>query len=346
MALSNLSQVIMRNADLLAANQPLLINLPSDGLIGQYLALHPQAKVTCYNTDFAQYRSLQQTYGDSIRCTFTSQYTSQVKHDLVIIAFPKSKAELAFTLAMTSPFLSENATILIVGENKGGIKSCIKLTSHFLSYCEKIDSARHCSLFSGQFNNIGQAFDLSDWFEHYTVERNGVSLKIAALPGVFSHSGLDNGTSLLLDKLPQKIHGPVLDFGCGAGVISAYIASKHPDSQLTLVDISALALRSAEETLKINGLSASVQASDGLSEINGQFQHIVTNPPFHQGLKTHYEATENFLRSIKQHIKPKGSITLVANSFLRYKPIMVQTIGATKTLANEKGFAIYQCHLR
>jgi 16S rRNA (guanine1207-N2)-methyltransferase len=346
MALSNLSQVIMRNSDLLAASHPLLVNMPADSLIGDYLALYPQAKLTCFNTDFEQYQLLQQEYGDKIHCDFSSQYNSDFKHDLVIITFPKSKAELAFTLAMISPFLVSDSKILVVGENKGGIKSCVKLTSEYVDHCKKIDSARHCSLFSGQFTNINKPFILADWFQYYDVEMQDIKLQVAALPGVFSRAGLDAGTALLLKHLPKSMQGHILDFGCGAGVISCFIAKKYLGTQLTLVDINALALKSAEQTLKINKVSGEIVASNGLSQVTGQYQHIVTNPPFHRGLKTHYDTTENFLSSIKRHIKPKGSITVVANSFLRYKPIMQDTIGMTKTLANEKGFAIYQCHLR
>ena len=54
-------------------------------------------------------------------------------------------------------------------------------------------------------------------------------------------------------------------------------------------------------------------------------------------------ATEAFLRNIKQHIKKNGSITIVANSFLRYQDIMDKAISQSKIIAKEKGFTIYQC---
>ena len=135
----------------------------------------------------------------------------------------------------------------------------------------------------------------------------------------------------------------MLDFGCGAGVIAACIGKLFPDTKLTLVDVSALALQSAKTTLALNELSGECLASDSLSDVKERYDFVISNPPFHQGVKTHYAATEQFLTKIKQHLSTHGCITIVANSFLKYPPIMEKAIGETKTLAIKKGFAIYQC---
>jgi 16S rRNA (guanine1207-N2)-methyltransferase len=342
MSLANTSQVLLRNSDVLNATSPLFINLPADEFITEYIDLYAQANITCLNTEFDTHQALKSRYGKTISAVFTSHYTSEVKHDLVIIHFPKSKAELAFTFAMIAPLLTENAPVLLVGDNKGGVKSSEKLSKDFLNHCKKIDSARHCSLFLGDFNNQCKAFVLTDWFKQYQVTIDGITLEIASLPGVFSQDGLDIGTRLLLNNLPKEMKNKVLDFGCGAGVISSFIGKKHPQTKLSLLDVNALALSSAEKTLALNGLSGEVFPSDGLSHVQGTFNHVVSNPPFHQGVKTNYQATETFLSDIKKIINTAGNITIVANSFLRYLPIMEIKIGPTKIQAKQQGFTIYQ----
>ncbi|NQY64435.1 MAG: methyltransferase [Alteromonadaceae bacterium] len=352
MSLSNTSQLLLRNIELLNASTPLLINFPADSMINEYLSHYPQTKITCYNTNFEHYEYLQQKLqqlqpdNDKPNCYFSALYTTKIKHDLVIIHFPKSKAELQFTLAMLSEHLTTDARILIVGENKGGVKSAPKLTTNFMTQCNKVDSARHCNLFFGCFNNQTKPFNLEDWYHYYPLEIDAITMKIAALPGVFSQGGLDKGTALLLPNLPKNIRGKVLDFGCGAGVIACFIGKKYSDIQLSLIDINALALQSAKKTLEINNLSGNVFASNSLSKVNEKYQHVVSNPPFHQGLKTHYAATESFLHEIKRFISSKGDITIVANSFLKYRPIMEDSIGRTNILLNNKGFTIYQCQLK
>ena len=343
MSLSNPSQILLRNSELFQANKPLLINMPADDFIAKYLALYPSADLTTLNTNFEEHKNLKQRYQQQVKCIFTSHYQTDTKHDLVIITFPKSKAELNYTFAMINSLLAIDAQIFLVGENKSGIKSSQKLTSSLLSYCNKLDSAKHCTLFSGQFNNKYQGFNFDDWFNHYQVTIEDVSLTVASLPGVFSQDGLDIGTRVLLSNLPKNLSDKVLDFGCGAGIISCFIGKRYPNISLSLIDVSALALSSAERTLALNGLTGLVFPSDSLSELTEKYQHIVSNPPFHQGVKTNYLATEVFLKNIKNHIKKNGSVTIVANSFLRYQEIMDKAISKSRTLAKESGFTIYQC---
>ena len=134
MSLTNPSQVLLRNSELLEANKPLFINMPADNLVTEYLSLYPSSKLTCLNTNYEEHQYLKEHYQQKINCLFTSHYQSDTKHDLVVIAFPKSKTELGYTLAMINPLLAQDAKILLVGENKSGIKSCQKLTSNSLSH--------------------------------------------------------------------------------------------------------------------------------------------------------------------------------------------------------------------
>src|SRR5574344_3041294 len=60
--------------------------------------------------------------------------------------------------------------------------------------------------------------------------------------GVFSKKGLDFGTRTLLENIPlTRIHGKVLDFGCGYGPIGIFI-SKSTDAKVDMVDINERSL--------------------------------------------------------------------------------------------------------
>jgi len=346
--MSNISQVLLRNIEVLSATTPLFINLMEDGFITHYLHDYPHAKVSCYNTNFIDYLAINNKFESQTKNVFSSEYQNDSKHDLVVINFPKSKDELAFTLAMIAPYLLTDAKILLVGEKKGGVQSSPKLTQHFLNNCQKIDAARHCLLFAGIYKfkeSESKPFVIGDWYKTYQINISDVPLTIASLPGVFSQKKLDVGTALLLENLPQEMQGKVLDFGCGAGVISCFIGKKFPDTELSLLDVSALAIASAKKTLQLNDLTGNIFASNSLSTVSENYQHVVSNPPFHQGTQTSYQATEDFLRGISKHLlsnkKIKADITIVANSFLQYLPIMQQHIGKTDTIARKQGFSIY-----
>jgi 16S rRNA (guanine1207-N2)-methyltransferase len=345
MTTSNINQLLMRNIEALAAARPLLVNIADDGFIAQYLSQHSAANIDSYHTNYAEYKTCQQLNNARVHSHFGVEYVAKSKHDMAIIHFPKSKAEFSFTLAMLAESMTDKATIVIVGENKGGVKSAEKLGIDYLEYCNKVDSARHCLMFIGEYKPTTPRFELQKFYKYYQIQVQEKTLEIAALPGVFSQNALDTGTEILLAHLPDIMAGKILDFGCGAGVIAAYIGTVYPQTKLTLVDVSALALHSAQTTLTLNQLTGQYIASNSLSNVQERYDFVISNPPFHQGIKTNYAATEQFLSNIKQNLTPKGCITIVANSFLKYLPIMEKTIGKTKTLTIKKGFAVYQCYL-
>jgi 16S rRNA (guanine1207-N2)-methyltransferase len=345
MAISNINQLLNRNIEALAATRPLLVNIADDGFISHYLSQHSAAHIDSYHTNYAEYKTCQQVKNSRVDAHFCVEYIAKTKHDMAIIHFPKSKAEFSFTLAMLAESMTDDAAIVIVGENKAGVKSAEKLGIDYLEYCQNVDAARHCLMYIGKLKPSLPRFELQKFYKYYPIQVQDKVLKIAALPGVFSQNALDMGTEVLLAHLPDVISGKVLDFGCGAGVIAAYIGTVHPKTALTLVDVSALALHSAQTTLSLNQLSGQYIASDSLSTVQERYDFVISNPPFHQGVKTHYGATEQFLTEIKQNLTSKACITIVANSFLKYLPIMEKALGKTKTLTIKKGFAVYQCYL-
>ena len=342
MPLSSVSQLLLRNTECLQAQSLLLVNMPADNLTNELATINPSASISVFNNNL-QNHQLVRHFSPNVETHFAAFYhTDSRQHDLIIMQFPKSKKELYFNLAMLAHCCSLETKILIVGDNKGGVKSLPKMIKKHVQYCEKLDSARHCILFELALNELTTEFDLNEWFHFYSLNIANTDIQVAALPGVFSQEKLDIGTSVLLNNFQPEMEGKLLDFGCGAGVIAAFYGKRNLGLDLTMADVSALALASAQKTMELNGLCATVIATDSLSEVSGQYQHVISNPPFHQGLKTHYAATESFLEGISKHMHKNGDITIVANSFLKYSPIMEKYIGKTIKLHQEQGFSLYQ----
>ena len=345
MLLTNTSQLLLRNSALLKAKSPLLINMPADDLHIELLALNPLSDIHFFTNNYAQYQHYKKVKSTRIFYFFSAYYQENTLHDLVVIHFPKSKQELAFTLAMIAICTELDSQILIVGDNKGGIKSLKKLTENSFTACEKIDAARHCLLFQAQLSQSNDIFNIEKWFYYYQININTTLFTIATLPGVFSQAKLDKGTAILLEVLGEieipTSHTKLLDFGCGAGVIACFIGLTRPETELHLTDVSALAIASAKKTLEINNLNGQVFATDSLSNITETYQHIISNPPFHQGVKTNYQATEQFLSGIQPHLSDGGTLTIVANSFLHYQSMIKQSLGHSEELYKKAGFTVY-----
>lgn len=267
---------------------------------------------------------------------FSVEY--QGKADLIVYYWTKNKQEVHFQLMQLLANAQENQEMLIIGENRCGVRSVEKLLSPF-GEIAKIDSARRCGLYHFSLQKRPH-FSFNDFwktYQHTTLN----DLTVYSLPGVFSASELDTGTALLLSTLDNAIRGDVLDLGCGAGVIGSMIKKMNPKANITMTDIHAMALASTRKTLTENHLEGNILASDVFSNIEGKFDLIISNPPFHDGIDTAYRAVEELITQAKWHLNQGGELRIVANAFLPYPDLLEQHFGQFEILTQTSKFKVY-----
>jgi release factor glutamine methyltransferase len=72
-----------------------------------------------------------------------------------------------------------------------------------------------------------------------------------------------------------------VDLGCGSGAAGICIAKRAPGAEVVLVDINPAAMRAARVNARLAGTDGvDVRRSDMLRDVEGQFDLIVSNPPF------------------------------------------------------------------
>ncbi|AWB66735.1 16S rRNA methyltransferase [Saccharobesus litoralis] len=263
------------------------------------------------------------------------------KYNNIIVFYPKSKEKLNVLIDLLSPYCHDNCQILFVGENKGGIKSLKKQSTHALQFVNKLASGKHCLLYRASLIPDYQASDVQPKPFEFTI--NTTPMPVASLPGVFCHGRLDEGTQLLLENLPSAISGNIYDLACGCGVIGTYIAKHYQIDQLVLSDIDCFAVESAKNTLQLNDVQGKCITSNGLMKISSKFDWIFTNPPFHTGVKIDYDITVAFFRDCKAKLKPNGKLVVVANSFLKYPPLLQTHFQRVDVIAQNNKFKLYVC---
>lgn len=334
------AQVIQRNLNQFEAYEHIVVfGLPEGESLSE---LSYEAAITF---DYRVFCSLESQLGE--RLHFSIEPIAKQHFDAAIVFLPKAKEELELILAYLTPMLKSGASLYLVGEKKAGINSAAKKLDKYGTNNSKLDSAKHCQLWHVTLDQDVSEFNLKNWMDNYTIEVDGTRLDIVTIPGVFSYGRLDEGTRLLLETLPKalykNIEGRVLDFGCGSGVIGAYVAKTMPATSVEMIDINLLALECSKATLEKNDVQAKVYPSDGLANVTGRVNGIVTNPPFHSGVKTEYTTTESFIRHALDKMNKHAPLVLVANSFLKYGPIMEQSFGSFVIVTEDRKFKLYQC---
>lgn len=170
----------------------------------------------------------------------------------------------------------------------------------------------------------------------------GMSFKCTTDAGVFCRDGLDMGTRILLEALPE-LSGRILDLGCGWGPVGVALGKKYPEAEILMTDINERAVALAEKNCAANGVhNAHAHVSDGFESISGTFSAIVLNPPIRAGKAVIY----GLFAAARAHLNQNGALYIVirkqqgAESAQRY----LQTIYSdVERIARDKGYWVLRC---
>ena len=175
----------------------------------------------------------------------------------------------------------------------------------------------------------------------FTASAAGKTLTFATDAGVFSMNELDPGSRLLIETAPP-LDGHVLDMGCGWGPVGLFLKSLNPSISLCMADINERALALAAKNAAANGVQAKTAQSDGLEQVEGPFDYILTNPPIRAGKQVIYRL---FAESA-QKLSPEGALYIVirkqqgAESAVKYLKTIFQQVD---TVDKSGGFWVIRC---
>jgi len=98
---------------------------------------------------------------------------------------------------------------------------------------------------------------------------------------VFASQGIDDGTLLLLQHLPEGEPASLLDLGCGYGALGLPVAARWPSARCLLVDRDLLAVAASAHNAAALGLfNAEVRPGLGYRELAGErFDWVLCNVP-------------------------------------------------------------------
>lgn len=268
----------------------------------------------------------------------------EVAYGRVLIPVPLDRDLARRLILIAREALAPGGDLLIAGANAAGAKSIIADAQAVFGpprdagYRQKHRYARfvredvECAL-PAWIQKPG--LQPGGW-QRFTVEIRGVALDMETQPGVFAGDRLDAGTALLLQHLEVADGARVLDVGCGAGIIGI-LAHALGASQVDLVDANLLAVETAARNLRRLAVPGRALPSDVYGAVSGErYDLIVSNPPFHRGKEVDTAVADRLIDEAPAHLRPGGSLLIVANAFLAYGKSMsrvfhhVETVAATR----------------
>ena len=156
--------------------------------------------------------------------------------------------------------------------------------------------------------------------------------------GVFSKKMIDFGSQLLLKCLEVNQGETVLDVGCGYGPLGLSLAKAY-GVQATMVDINNRALDLARQNAERNKVEATIFQSNIYEQVEGTFDHVISNPPIRAGKQVVHEIIEKS----KDFLVTDGDLTIVIQKKQgapSAKSKMEDVFGNCEIVKKDKGYYI------
>ncbi|MFC6489481.1 class I SAM-dependent methyltransferase [Nitratireductor sp. GCM10026969] len=144
-------------------------------------------------------------------------------------------------------------------------------------------------------------------------------------PGGFSEDGIDAGSRLLADNLPDDLAGDIADFAAGWGYLATCVAGRFAPRSLDLYEAHFASLEAAKRNMAAHapGRPCGFFWQDLLGEpVERRYDAIVMNPPFHTGRAAEPGVGGRMIAVAAGALRPGGRLFLVANRPLPYEAAM------------------------
>ncbi len=236
----------------------------------------------------------------------------------VVMTLPgKARDEIFLSLARAIEHTEDGGTIVACLPKSAGGPRFEKELRKVLGHADSI-SKHKCRVFWGTKTDQVKESLLTQW-KSLDGKTSIKDTDFVSEVGVFSADHIDAGSAFLAEHLPKRVYGRVADLGAGWGYLSAEVLKRCPSVRsLDLYESDRRALACAEVNVK-GDAKLSFHWHDVEQGIEGPYDSIVMNPPFHKGIATDVSLGRGFLRTAHAALKRGGELYMVANRQLPYE---------------------------
>ena len=256
--------------------------------------------------------------------------------DAVTVYAPPGVLERRYTLAMALRALKVGGRLDVMAPKaKGGSRLAKELKAFGLEVAEtaKAHHRRCIALRPDVVIGVDEAIAAG-------AQQLVPGLEAWSQPGIFAWDRVDAGSGLLAEHLPV-LKGKGADLGCGYGALATVILRSPQAVSLKMVDIDRRAIKAARRN--IEDARAKVQWTDVRTlATNGDYDFVVSNPPFHDGGAEDRRLGQAFIRKAAEMLRKGGVLWLVANRHLPYEAELNAAFARVRPVADQGGYKVFE----
>lgn len=262
-----------------------------------------------------------------------SAWTPAGPFDAATLRLPKAKDELDMAVHAAASVLDVGAPLWVYGANDEGAGSAARVIEPLMGPVRTVRSGGRCRVLEAVRPVDGPVprGTLEEWRRSVRLEFPDGPREWISYPGVFANGRLDAGTGALLEAMRAvPVAGRrVLDFGCGSGVIGAYLTALEPNIRVDFLDVDTVALAAVCENVS----GARLIHSDGFDALEDErYDLIVSNPPYHEGKAQTVSVVARLIRGAPDRLESGGSLVLVTQRRLPLAAMMKSTFNEVEVL--------------
>jgi len=290
---------------------------------------------------------LNQLDSNDYRAIPSSENLSQ-HYSLVIIKIPKTLGLLEDQLSRLKAYINADTTIIASAMSKHIHTSTLNTFEKIIGTTTTSRATKKARLIFS--NNDNEKSHPSPYPKTFRDDAHGLTLVNHA--NVFAKDRLDIGSRFLIEQLgqcPSSKH--IVDLGCGNGALGIIASRLQPQARLSFIDESYGAVKSSEQSYKLNNNDKTINANFYTNDCFNQFKAettdttdgvdlILCNPPFHQNHSVGDQIAWQMLKQSHEQLVNNGEIWVIGNRHLGYHVKLKKLFGNCKTITSNKKFVV------